>query len=76
MRCQFCGCTDDRACAIPYVFDEDDNPLLALPGQIAEVTSPCHWSTPNICSAPACIARAYPEACAIVDRMLMEDLAA
>jgi hypothetical protein len=51
-------------------------PAIAGQGRLAEIETPCHWSAPGICSAPACVDRAYPEACALVDRMLLEELAA
>lgn len=83
MKCKFCGCTDKRPCAIAMTFgsipeilaaelgiDPDDMPLLALPGQIARFSTPCHWSAPNVCSAPACIALAYIEASELVDLLL------
>lgn len=60
MKCKFCGCTDTRACAIPMVL-MDDEPAIALSGEFAEFTTPCHWISPNICSSPACVLRAYEE---------------
>jgi hypothetical protein len=79
MNCKFCGCTDLRACAIPMVFGdhplEDDMPALALPGQVADFTTACHWSAPSICSAPACIDLAYVEACVLIDQIYLEEAA-
>jgi hypothetical protein len=74
MTCKFCGCTDDRPCAIPMVTLDADDLLgrpahLVFPGQLAEFTTPCHWSAPDICSAPACIELAYRECCEIVDEL-------
>ena len=84
-RCKFCGCTDDRPCAIPMRYSGSgallpdslgDDPVLALPGQVAHFTTPCHWSAENVCSAPACIAGAYVESCALIDELLAEEMAA
>jgi hypothetical protein len=88
MKCKFCGCTDERACMIPMLYADtprvaelvemigDEYPVTAKPGQLAEFSTPCHWSAPNICSAPACIDQAYVEACAAIDRVIAEELAA
>jgi hypothetical protein len=82
MTCKFCGCTDRRPCMIPMFYVPaprvpellelmpDEYPIIARPGQVAEFTTPCHWSTPDICSAPTCIEKAYAEACALVDALL------
>ena len=82
MTCKFCGCTDRAPCMIPMLYVNtprdveliallsDEYPAIARPGQVAEFTTPCHWSTPNICSAPACIDKAYAEICAAVDELL------
>lgn len=81
MKCKFCGCTDRRACRIPMMNLEDDDIVgrstaLPLPTQVAEFWTTCHWSAPNICSAPACIDEAYREACDAVDLMLAAEMAA
>lgn len=78
MKCKFCGCTDRKPCLIPMRYsgahflegDYGDYPLIALPGQVAQFTTPCHWSAPDVCSAPACITLAYAETCALVDLLL------
>jgi len=78
MKCKFCGCTDKRPCLIPMRYsgwhflegDYNDYPLITMPGEVAQFTTPCHWSALNTCSSPACIALAYVEACGMVDLML------
>jgi len=87
MKCRFCGCTDRRACQIPMLYVatptvpelldlfSDELPVVARPGQVAEFTTPCHWSAPDICSAPACVDKAYVEACAFIAEII-EDLVA
>ena len=86
--CKFCGCTDRSPCLIPmrYVptpnvpallalFGVDEYPAITSACQISEMTTPCHWSTNDVCSAPACIAKAYTEACALVDEILLAEAA-
>ena len=46
---------------------EADMPINCLPDQVAEFVTPCHWSAPNICSAPECIEKAYAEAVSFAD---------
>jgi hypothetical protein len=57
---------------------EDDYPVITTPGQLAEFTTPCHWIATNICSAPVCVERAYPEACELFDLLVarLEEAAA
>ncbi len=73
MKCKFCGCTDRKACAIPMRYGdhplEADVPINCLPGEVAEFTTPCHWLTPNICSAPPCVEKAYAEAELLADQL-------
>ena len=89
MKCKFCGCTDKRACAIPMLwsttpdveellmfFGDTRYPVIARAGQVAEFTTPCHWSAPHICSAPACVERAYQEICEAIDLLMAQELAA
>jgi hypothetical protein len=89
MKCKFCGCTDKRACQIPMVYADlpddrmlrellgsDDYPYIVRPGQLAEFSTPCHWSAPGICSAPACVEKAYAEACALIDELVAAELVA
>jgi hypothetical protein len=82
MKCRFCGCTDRRACAIPMFYAPtpeieelldlfgDEYPVIAQQSQPAEFSTPCHWSAPNVCSAPPCIEKAYLEARALVDSLV------
>lgn len=79
--CKFCGCTDAKACAIPMTFgvhplsrgssqfDYEELPIIAFGSQVVAFTTPCHWSAPDICSAPACVDRAYPEAVTLMEQM-------
>lgn len=74
MKCRFCGCTDKKPCAIAMVNFVDDDIVgrsagIALRGQLAHFTTPCHWSAPDTCSAPGCIEQAYVEVAAIVDQL-------
>jgi hypothetical protein len=43
------------------LFGDTRYPVIARPDQLAEIRTPCHWSAPNICSAPSCIEKAYAE---------------
>jgi len=47
MKCKFCGCTDEKACAIPIVFAKA-GPRLALDAELAEFVLPCDWLTENV----------------------------
>ena len=51
MKCKFCGCTDHRPCFIPPSFVED-----------AVAGVPCSWLLSDVCTAPACVEKAYVEA--------------
>ena len=68
MKCKFCGCTDEKACAIPIVFAKA-GPRLALDAELAEFVLPCDWLTENVCSAPACVDKAYAEAELLADKL-------
>jgi hypothetical protein len=63
VKCKFCGCTDTRPCFIPAEFITD--PDFVVAGNVV----PCSWLIPNVCTAPACVDKAYIEACADLDRM-------
>ena len=83
MKCKFCGCTDERPCLIPMYygvhplsfgrspFDFEQLPVVTSYDQIAEFTTPCHWSARNICSAPACVEKAHAETCEAIDQLMM-----
>jgi hypothetical protein len=60
----------------PLELDSDDTPITVFAGEVAQFTTPCHWSATNLCSAPACIERAYPDACEILDQFIAARLAA
>ena len=65
MRCKFCGCTDDNACRVPVMFDEQEPGgamIWAGDPEQADGFMPCYWLAPEICSAPACVKSAYEEA--------------
>jgi hypothetical protein len=57
MRCKFCGCSEDKPCAIHMAirseFGFDETTLADLP---------CGWLIPNVCTNPACVDKAYEEA--------------
>ena len=88
MKCKFCGCTDKHPCVIPMSFgthplsygrdplDFEQLPIVSSLDQIAEFTTPCHWSAPNICSAPACVEKAYVETCEAIDQLMAGELVA
>lgn len=61
MKCKFCCCTDDRPCAIPVVTNGADEVVVAFPPTIAIGVTVCCWLIPGVCSAPACVEKAYLE---------------
>lgn len=66
MKCKFCGCSDKRPCAIAMRILGDQE-MIALAGQLSTFTAACGWiGDMNVCSAPACVEKAYAEACALV----------
>jgi hypothetical protein len=55
----------------------DEYPIVLMPaGSVAEFTTPCHWIAPDICSAPACVEKAYRERCAWMDAVIAAELEA
>lgn len=52
--CRFCGCTDDTACLIHMAV-----PSELVPGEIVLGDFPCAWLVPDVCTAPACVEKAY-----------------
>ena len=79
--CKFCGCTPERACALVAVQPAPlVNPYLLPPGITvvspdAETSIvPCQWFLADgqngyVCSNPACVDRAYAEACALAETL-------
>lgn len=72
--CKFCGCDQQRACSIPFrvddADDEEDRGYIET-GPIEQLAvdidyQPCVWllveSDNCVCSAPACVEKAYVEA--------------
>lgn len=63
MKCKFCGCTELRACRIPVLLEDDDRVVpIFTPSLVDDPTIqyiPCSWLIPNVCSAPACVEKAY-----------------
>lgn len=55
--CKFCGCTESTPCYIPasYITDPD----FRVAGNVVA----CSWLTRDCCTAPACVEKAYREAC-------------
>jgi hypothetical protein len=51
-QCRFCGCTNDDPCLVE---------LPPVEGTFSNVM-PCAWLIPGVCSAPACVEKAYLEA--------------
>jgi hypothetical protein len=56
MKCKFCGCTDEKPCQIQI--DIDGNLTSAATG----IFTVCGWLIDGVCSAPACVEKAYAEA--------------
>lgn len=67
-RCLYCGCTEDRACAVPIATITDPRireaheryaRMVAEHGIVTPATIGCWWVQldPPVCSAPACVAR-------------------
>jgi hypothetical protein len=50
--CRYCGCTDQKPC------------IFRAPGQLTPPFDlwPCAWLLDDVCSAPACVAKAYQDA--------------
>jgi hypothetical protein len=76
MSCKFCGCTDRRPCMITVVDDPQDGTRSIVPAGIALVEAdkeirlvPCEWIGENVCSAPACVEKAYAEAALLADQL-------
>jgi hypothetical protein len=63
--CKFCGCTDSTPCLIPASYITDPDFVASVAGGV-----PCAWLLEEVCTAPACVAKAYVEACALIDQML------
>jgi hypothetical protein len=60
--CKFCGCTEDKPCAISV---ELDGQLAIGAGGLHNARLNyvgCAWLTEGVCSAPACVEKAYAEA--------------
>jgi hypothetical protein len=78
MKCKFCGCTELSACMIPIRIEDEDggdspsdhrsNLRRAVEFGIVQQLDPtieyepCAWLIPNVCTAPACVEKAYFEA--------------
>lgn len=71
MKCKFCGCSDSKPCHIPKRI-MDDQEMIALSGQVSTFVAACEWVAREICSAPACIEKAYVEASALVTEWDLE----
>jgi hypothetical protein len=50
--CRYCGCTDEKPC------------IFRAPGQDGPPFDlwPCAWLLEDVCSAPACVEKAYRDA--------------
>lgn len=74
MKCKFCGCTDRRACRIPLTLSGElllaGAAAVTIANEFGEFTM-CRWIAPRICSAPACVEKAYAERCAEIDRLML-----
>jgi hypothetical protein len=68
MKCKFCGCTDEKPCAIP-IADGVDGATLATEGTIAIGVMPCGWLIEEVCTAPKCVEEAYAEAELLADQL-------
>lgn len=47
-------------------------PRLAVPAITELFDLSCDWLIPNVCTAPPCVEKAYAEACALVDELMLE----
>ena len=63
MKCKFCGCTDERPCQIQIDIDGQ------LTNSATGIFTACGWLIPNVCSAPACVEKAYAEAELLADQL-------
>jgi hypothetical protein len=71
MTCKFCGCTDEQGCMIPMIV-AGENDVLATGRELPEFYEPCCWIAPEICSAPACVAKGYEEARRFADLLIRD----
>lgn len=63
--CKFCGCTEEAACQIPVSYlTAEERADFPLP------TFPCSWLLEDVCTNPACVQKAYAEACAMVEELI------
>ena len=68
--CKFCGCTENKPCRIPLTVNQADDPIIAFPPAEPLGYTVCGWLLDDVCTAPACVEKAYPEACALIDQLL------
>lgn len=61
MKCKFCGCTEERPCLIPIDVDGrlEVDPILAERARRRGLVVACAWLIPEVCTAPACVEKAY-----------------
>jgi hypothetical protein len=73
MKCKFCGCTDEKPCAIPICEGPNLEPMLATESNIAIGVMACGWLLDEpgnaVCTAPACVEEAYAEAELLADQI-------
>jgi hypothetical protein len=67
MKCKFCGCTENKPCLITEITEFAESYVLTdsiqvVPDGFKTRLVPCAWLLPNVCSAPACVEKAYLEA--------------
>ncbi len=72
--CKFCQCTEDRPCMIPLSRDRFEGfSGIAFPGVPALGQSvPCAWLLEDVCDAPPCVEKAYFEARAQAEALMMQ----
>jgi hypothetical protein len=69
MKCKFCGCTDQKPCLIPLVAGADGQATIGFDAAIASSVMACDWLIPNVCTAPACVEKAYEEAALLASQL-------
>lgn len=63
MKCKFCGCTDDKPCRIQIDIDAQ------LTNSATGIFAACGWLIDSVCTAPACVEKAYAEAALLADQL-------
>jgi hypothetical protein len=74
-RCKFCGCTEDKPCLLTEVTEYAESFIIGTGIQLVPEGAktrlvPCAWLLEgDLCSAPACVEKAYAEAALLADQL-------